>query len=323
LGSEGLGVPVRKPTVTTGIALSATRTRAASTARAGSSYGRRGKYRLFIVPALVVTVAVIIFPWLYTVYMSLHEWKVGSPRVWVGLENYVELLNNRRFQEAVGRTFVFTAMAVVFPVLLGVIAAVFFHQEFPFRGVFRVIFMMPMIATPVAIALVWTMMFHPQLGVLNYLLTRVGLPASLWVYSPDTVIPSLVMIETWQWTPLVMLIVLGGLASLPTEPLESAVIDGANSFQIFRDITLPMILPFIMVAVVLRTIDALKAFDTIFAITQGGPGTASETINIYLYLQAFSFYRIGHASAVVVVFFGIIVACSLVMLYLRQKTRWT
>jgi len=116
--------------------------------------------------------------------------------------------------------------------------------------------------------------------------------------------------------------VLGGLASLPVEPLESAVVDGASPFQIFRDITLPLVLPFIMVAVVLRTIDALKAFDTIFAITQGGPGTASETINIYLYLQAFSFYRIGHASAVVVVFFGIIVACSLVMLSLRQKTKW-
>lgn len=313
----------KSTTSASGIAVPASRMRAARAARARSSYGRRGKYRLFVAPAIALTVAVILFPWLYTVYMSLHEWKVGFPRTWVGLENYVNIYNDQRFREAVGRTFVFTALAVVFPVVLGTVAAVFFHQEFPWRGAFRVIFMMPMIATPVAIALVWVMMFHPQLGVLNYLLTQVGLPASLWVYSPDTVIPSLVLIETWQWTPLVMLIVLGGLASLPTEPMESAVIDGANPLQIFRDITLPLVLPFIMVAVVLRTIDALKAFDTIFAITQGGPGTASETINIYLYLQAFSFYRIGHASAVVVVFFGIIVACSLVMLYLRQRTRWT
>jgi multiple sugar transport system permease protein len=101
------------------------------------------------------------------------------------------------------------------------------------------------------------------------------------------------------------------------------VVDGAGSWQILRDITLPLILPFIMVAVVLRTIDALKAFDTIFTITQGGPGTASETINIYLYLQAFSFFRIGHASAVVMVFFVIIVACSLSLLVLRQRMRWT
>jgi multiple sugar transport system permease protein len=119
-----------------------------------------------------------------------------------------------------------------------------------------------------------------------------------------------------------MLIVLGGLAALPTEPYESALIDGASQWQMFRHITFPMVLPFIMVAVVIRTIDALKAFDTIFVITQGGPGTASETINIYLYLQAFAFYNIGHASAVVVVFFVLIVVLSLLLLYARQRTLW-
>src|SRR5690606_23467301 len=161
---------------------------------------------------------------------------------------------------------------------------------------------------------VWTMMYHPQFGVLNYLLSLVGLPPSLWIYSPDTVIPALVIVETWQWTPLVMLIVLGGLAALPVEPLESAVVDGAGTWQIYRDIIVPMTLPFLMVAVVLRTIDALKSFDTIFTMTQGGPGTASETINIYLYLQAFSFFRIGQASAIVVVFFVIVVAFSVALL---------
>jgi multiple sugar transport system permease protein len=278
---------------------------------------------LFVLPALVVTVAVIIFPWIYTVFMSLHEWQVGSARTWVGLDNYAALLSDVRFREAVGRTFVYTVLAVVLPVVLGTLAAIIFHQDFPLRGLFRGIFILPMIATPVAIALVWTMMYHPQLGVLNYLLTRVGLPPSLWIYAPDTVIPALVLVETWQWTPLVMLIVLGGLAALPVEPLESAVVDGAGIWRIYRDIVLPLILPFLMVAVVLRTIDALKAFDTIFTMTQGGPGTASETINIYLYLQAFSFFRIGHASAVVVVFFVIVVACSLALLVIRQRMKWS
>jgi multiple sugar transport system permease protein len=120
-----------------------------------------------------------------------------------------------------------------------------------------------------------------------------------------------------------MLIVLGGLASLPTEPYESALIDGASQWQMFRHITWQLVLPFVMVALVIRTIDALKTFDTIFVITQGGPGTASETINIYLYLQAFAFYNMGHASAVVVVFFVIIVALSLLLLGVRQRTLWT
>ncbi len=297
--------------------------RAPAAPRARPSYRRREKYLRFVLPALVVIVAVIIFPWLYTVFMSLHDWQVASPRTWVGLDNYAELAGDARFLEAVGRTLVYTLLAVALPVVLGTVAAVWFHQDFPLRGFFRGVFILPMMATPVAIALVWTMMFHPQLGVLNYLLTQVGLPPSLWVYSPDTVIPSLVLVETWQWTPLVMLVVLGGLAAMPTEPLESAVIDGAGPWRLFRDITLPLTLPFIMVAVVLRAIDALKAFDTIFAITQGGPGTASETINIYLYLQAFSFFRLGHASAVVVVFFAIIVACSLALLFVRQRAKWS
>ncbi|MGH6914363.1 MAG: carbohydrate ABC transporter permease, partial [Geminicoccales bacterium] len=286
-------------------------------------YGRRRGYLLFVLPALVVTVAVIIFPWVYTVFMSLHEWQIGSDRTWVGLDNYASLLTDVRFREAIGRTFGYTVLAVALPMVLGTLAAIIFHQEFPLRGLFRGIFILPMIATPVAIALVWTMMYHPQLGVLNYLLTRIGLPPSLWIYAPDTVIPALVLVETWQWTPLVMLIVLGGLAALPVEPLESAVVDGAGIWRIYLDIILPLILPFLMVAVVLRTIDALKAFDTIFTMTQGGPGTASETINIYLYLQAFSFFRIGHASAVVVVFFVIVVACSLALLVIRQRMKWS
>ena len=172
-----------------------------------------------------------------------------------------------------------------------------------------------MMTTPVAIALVFIMMMHPQLGVLNYLLSLVGLPPQLWVYDKNTVIGALVLVETWQWTPLIMLIVLGGLAALPTEPYESALIDGASQWDMFRFITLPLVMPFLMVAIILRAIDAIKSFDIIFVMTQGGPGTASETINIYLYLQAFSFFNIGHASAVVIVFFVIIVALAVVLLW--------
>jgi multiple sugar transport system permease protein len=187
------------------------------------------------------------------------------------------------------------------------------------RGLARTIFILPMMATPVAVALVWTMMFHPQLGVLNYLLTEMGLPPSTWIYDSSTVIPTLVMVETWQWTPLIMLIVLGGLASLPQDPYEAAELDGASGWQCFRHITLPLVWPFIMVALVLRAVDALKAFDTIFVITGGGPGTSSETLNLYLYQQAFSYYDIGYASAIVVVFFVLVMLVTLLLMATRRK----
>jgi ABC-type sugar transport system permease subunit len=191
----------------------------------------------------------------------------------------------------------------------------------PLRGLARTIFILPMMATPVAVALVWTMTFHPQLGVLNWLLAQVGLPPSMWIYSTSTVIPTLVMIEVWHWTPLVMLLILGGLASLPIDPYEAAKIDGANGWQAFRHITLPLLMPFIVVALIIRCIDALKAFDTIYVITQGGPGSASETINIFLYLQAFAFYNVGYASAVVVVFFAIILALAALLMWTRQRVK--
>jgi multiple sugar transport system permease protein len=124
--------------------------------------------------ALVVVGAVIIFPWLYTIWMSAFDWTIGSPRTYVGLGNYQKLFTNQRFREAVLHTFYFTVLAVIAPLVLGTWAAMIFHREFPFRGVLRGIFIMPMMATPVAVALVWTMMFHPQQGVLNYLLSLVG-----------------------------------------------------------------------------------------------------------------------------------------------------
>ena len=280
-------------------------------------------YLAFIWPALAVCTAVIIFPWLFTVWMSLNDWHIGSERAFIGLANYANLTTDRRFLESIGHTFYFTILAVFLPLVLGTLAALVFHKKFRGRGFFRTLFIMPMMATPVAVSLVWTMMFHPQLGVLNYLLSLVGLPPSQWVFSTTTVIPSLILVEIWLWTPFVMIIVLGGLASLPIEPYEAALIDGASQWQMFWRITYPLVLPFLVVAMIIRTIDALKAFETIWVICNGGPGTASETLNVFLYAQAFAYNQVGTASAVVVVFFAIIVALSLVLLWARQKAKWT
>lgn len=285
-------------------------------------YGPRRRYHWFILPGLAATLAIIVFPWVFTVWMSFHEWKLGSDASWVGWRNYAELVFNQRFREAIWHTFYFSVLAVVLPLALGTAAAVVFHREFPLRGLLRTLFIMPMMATPVAIALIWTMMFHPQLGVLNYLLSLIGIGPSEWVFARATVIPSLALVEVWLWTPFVMIIVLGGLAAIPTEPYESALLDGASGWQMFRHITLPLVMPFIVVAGIIRTIDALKAFEVIYVISNGGPGTASETINLYLYSQAFAYYNVGNASAVVVVFFAIVASLSLLLLWAREKAKW-
>lgn len=283
---------------------------------------RKPSYIWFILPALVATVAIIVFPWIFTIWMSFHEWKIGGAKTWVGLRNYIDLASNQRFLESMWHTAYFTVLAVLLPLVAGTFAAVIFNRRFPLRGLLRTIFIMPMMATPVAIALVWTMMFHPQLGVLNYLLSVVGIPPSEWVFARSTVIPSLALVEVWLWTPFVMIIVLGGLAAVPEEPYESARLDGATQWQMFRYITFPLVLPFIAVAGVMRTIDAVKAFEVIYVISSGGPGTASETINLYLYSQAFAYYNVGTASTVVVVFFAIILLLSVALLWVRERSKW-
>jgi multiple sugar transport system permease protein len=286
----------------------------------GRAYARH--YWAFAAPAATIVLLVILFPWIFTIFMSLHDWKVSGATPFVGIDNYAKMLQDERFLWAIIRTIGFTAGTVIAPMILGIWAAVCFASQFKLRGLARTLFVLPMMATPVAIALVWTMMFHPQLGVLNYLLTSVGLPPSSWVYDSSTVIPTLIMVETWQWTPLVMLIVLGGIASLPQEPYEAAILDGASAWQMFWHITLPLVWPFIMVAVVIRLIDALKTFDTIYVITLGGPGTSSETINILLYQTAFAYYDLGYGSAIVVVFFLLILLISLLLLQVRQREAW-
>ena len=298
-------------------------TKTGASRREGSRPARLApNYWPFVIPALVVISAVIVFPWVFTLWMSAHRWTLGQEQSFIGFENYIRLASDFRFWESLWHTLVYTVLSVVAPLFLGTLAALVFDAQFPLRGFLRGVFVMPMMATPVAIALVWTMMFHPQLGVLNYLLSLIGIGPLEWIYNQSTVIPSLVLVETWQWTPLVMLIVLGGLAAVPREPYESAEIDGANAWQKFRYLTMPMIAPFLMIAVIIRSIDAVKSFDIIYAMTQGGPGTASETINIYLYNTAFAYYDIGYGSAMAVVFFIIIVALSFVLLMVRQRSQW-
>jgi multiple sugar transport system permease protein len=246
---------------------------------------------LFPAPAVLLVAVIIVYPIVYTGWMSLQEWFASSltrPR-FIGLANYGKIiLSDARFREAVARTLYFTVVAVAAETLLGVAMALLFNREFWGRGLLRTLAILPMVATPTAIALVFVMMYHPTLGVANYLVTAVGLSPFRWTYSSSTALYALALVDVWQWTPLIMLIALAGLASLPREPYEAAHLDGASTAQAFWHITLPLLRPTLVVAVLFRAIDALKTFDIIFVMTQGGPANASETINLLLFNQAFS-----------------------------------
>lgn len=293
-----------------------------SIARRVNDFVDRHVKGVFVTPALAFITLMMAFPIGYTLYLSMHSWfgSVTAPPVFVGLDNFVRIFtDDPRFWAALGRTIVFTALAVSIQTVLGVAIAVLLHRQFLGRGFIRSLVLLPMIATPVAVALVWRLMFQPELGILNDILTALGISPITWVADQSIALLCLVLVDVWEWTSLITLVTLAGLTALPVEPMEAAVVDGASPWQRFWHVTLPMVRPVIVVAVVFRLIEALKTFDPIIVITQGGPGFATETLNIYIYNTAFQYQQLGYAAALLLVFFVIVFALAGLTLTLRRR----
>lgn len=287
---------------------------------AGLGHPRFGRI-LFPGPAVVVLLLMMAFPIAYTLFLSLTNWTptVGGAPAVTGFQNYIELIGkDERFHNALGRTLIFTLAGVSIQCVLGVSLALLFNREFSGRGFFRTIFLMSMVATPVAIALVWMMILDLNTGVLNYFIERLVHSRVAWLSDRRIVLWSMILVDTWQWTPFIMLITLAGLSALPTEPYESAQIDGASPLQLLWYLTLPMLRPTLMVALMFRSIDALKTFDIIYVITGGGPAYASETLNLYIFSQGFQYFNMGYASTALVLYFILVMSVSLLFIRLRR-----
>ena len=286
------------------------------------SFTERNLRILFPLPAIIFVAMLMIFPVLYTLFLSLTNWNLtsGTPLAFVGLKSYARVLTEPRFLHAVARTFLFTFFAVAFEGFFGVAIAIILNRAFVGKGVAKLLLLLPLVATPVAIGIVFNLFYDPTIGLANFMLKSVGLPQGLWVSSAATVIPSLIIVDVWQWTPMITLIVLAGLAGLSNEPFEAAHVDGASEWQILRYVTIPMVMPVILTAVILRLIDALKTFDIIFAMTGGGPGYASETLNIMGFKYSFEYFRMGQSAVILVALFLVVFGCSLGIMKLRASS---
>jgi len=285
-----------------------------------SSFTERNLHILFPLPAIIFVAMLMVFPVLYTLFLSFTNWNLtsGAPLSFVGLKSYARVLTEPRFLHALTRTFVFTFFAVAIEGVLGVAIALILNRAFVGKSVAKLLLLLPLVATPVAVGIVFNLFFDPTTGLANYILTSVGLPQGLWISSAASVLPSLIIVDVWQWTPMITLIVLAGLAGLSNEPVEAAHVDGASEWQILRYVTIPMLMPVILTAMILRLIDALKTFDIIFAMTGGGPGYASETLNIMAYKYSFEYFRMGQSSVILVVLFLVVFGCSLGIMKLRS-----
>ncbi|MBU1314513.1 MAG: sugar ABC transporter permease [Alphaproteobacteria bacterium] len=288
----------------------------------GSTNSQGRQLAALSAPAVIFTVAMIAFPVVYTVWLGFHTFSATGEGSFSGLANYSKLAADGEFWNGLYVTFALYILSMVLQLVAGIYLAMLLFHSKRLSGLLRSLLISPFMMPPVVAGMMWLVILDPSLGAANYILESIGLPPSEWLASPVWVIPTIALIDTWQWAPYVALIVLGGLQSLPPSVYEAAQIDGASSFRIFRRITLPLLLPTIVTAAVLRSVDLLRFFDIIYITTQGGPGNASNTLNIYGFRVGFEFFNIGYSSALMITLSVIVLAAVLVLNRLRNAVAW-
>lgn len=264
-----------------------------------------------LLPALIFMIVVTQIPFLFTLYYSTLSWNLVRPgsRQFVGLDNYIAVVKDSQFWSVAFNTVLLIVVVVIVSAFLGLLLALLLDRAFAGRGVVRTLLITPFLVTPVAAALIWkTTILDPTNGILNWVLSLVGIGPVDWIGQFPLTMVMIVLI--WQWTPFMMLLILAGLQSMPRDILEASGVDGATAFQSFRELTLPHLRRFIELGVVLGAIYLINTFDAIYMMTQGGPGIASANLPFYIYQRAFLGFDMGQAAAmgVVVVLFTIVIA---------------
>jgi multiple sugar transport system permease protein len=274
-------------------------------------------------PGMVFLIAVTTLPLLSLLAMSFFRIDLTSPidNGWAGFENYADIIEDQRFWHSMRLTAIYTAVTVVLQVVLGLALAMAFFRGFRGQGVMRVSVLLPMILAPVVVGLSWrTLILTPEYGILDYLSILTGFGSKPWLVDPAWALVSVILIHTWQWTPFAFLVFLASLNAIPQEPLEAALLDTRTNWQRFRYVILPMIRPAVVIVVIIRTMVALRAFAAIFSATGGGPGTATEILNLYAYRVSFNSLNLGYGAALGTLLLLITVGISMVFFRLRKAS---
>lgn len=279
----------------------------------------RTAYYLMFAPALILLMAVLV-PFADGVYTALTDRKLYlETSNFIGLGNFALLFSDREFHASLYRTLGYTAAAVAIQIPLGLFVALLLDQNSPVRSTLRGALVLPLLIPPVVAGLMWKTMMQPQSGIVNWLLGTIGLPGSNWLSHVDTALISVVLIDTWVFTPFAALILFAGLQSIPDEQVEAARVDGASGLLVFRAIQLPWLFPFIVLVALFRIPDSLKSFELIYATTRGGPLNATRTLHISAYEEAFRWSGVGRAMAIVFVLWLISYFVSLFLINLWQR----
>lgn len=261
----------------------------------------RGPSYAFLMPTVLLILVLSIFPLFFSLILAFMSWDLsrleGGIR-FVGLQNFATLISDTRFWNTAKVTVIFVIGSVGLQYCVGLGIASLLNQEIRFRRFFRVAFLVPMMLTPAAVGYIGRMLFNESQGPMNDILKHLGLPIIPWLSNSTMALPSLILLDTWEWAPFMIIVLLAGLQSLPPEVFESARVDGASEWSIFRHITFPMLAPVSITVILIRALEAFKLFDIVMVMTGGGPGTATETVTMYAYIVGMKFGNLGYASAI-------------------------
>jgi len=261
----------------------------------------RAASRAFLMPTVILILALSIFPLIFSLVLAFMSWDLsrleGGVR-FIGLKNFATLVSDPRFWNTARVTVFFVVGSVGLQYILGLGLALLLNQEIRFRRFFRVAFLVPMMLTPAAVGYVGRMLFNESMGPINDIIQRLGGPMIPWLSNSRLALPSLILLDTWEWVPFMTIVLLAGLQSLSPEVFECARVDGASEWKIFSNIIFPMLAPVSITVVLIRALEAFKLFDIVMVMTGGGPGTATETVTMYAYIVGMKFGNLGYASAI-------------------------
>jgi multiple sugar transport system permease protein len=277
---------------------------------------------LFVLPCIAILLVISVFPLIYSLWLSFNSWELalGFPPEFIGVGNYIRLFQESRFWNAmfnIGKVLLF---GVGSQFLIGLALAVLLDRALRGKTLITTLFLLPMVIAPVVVGCTWRQIYHYRYGPLNYLLQGMNLSPITWLSNPKFSLPSIIITDTWEWTPFMMIVILAGLQSIPEELREAAAIDGASKWKIFSNVLFPLLKPVIIVAVLIRVMDAFKLFDLVVLLTKGGPGESSETITYYNYLVGFKHFSLGYAAALSYIqLIVIIIIANFFLRFLKER----
>jgi multiple sugar transport system permease protein len=267
---------------------------------------------VFLLPVVVILAVAAFIPLGYGLVLSFYKYKLNIPGMkpeFIGFGNYITMFKDELFIHSLTNNIVFALLSVGSEVLVGVIVAMMLSDDTKLSRLMTTIFMVPMIIAPVAAGTLWRMMLDRTFGVVNFLISLLNMAPVAWLANEKVAIYTIIFVDFWQFMPYVAILVLSSVKSIPESFLDAARVDGASSLKLFYKVVLPFITPVIIIVAMLRFIDAFKVFDTVFVMTQGGPGSATEMLPTYIYKQGIKFFQVGYSSATAIVF---IIAMSVI-----------